>query len=120
MAEGIVKFYKTTKGWGAVSCAELPVGQDVFVHFSVVEVEVEVDGYRELDPGDVVELDYEPGRQDGFSYVATRVLRLRPGPAPTLRRSAGRVVIAPAGTPDTPMEPRRRPSGDGARERPSR
>lgn len=46
-AEGIVKFLKAEKGWGAISSPALPAGQDAFAHFSAVEA----DGYRALTEG---------------------------------------------------------------------
>src|SRR4051812_46798246 len=108
MARGVVKFFKSEKGWGAITCDELPDGKDVWIHFS----DIEAVGYRALEAGDVVDFDYEPARQDSFDFRATRARRLESGPAPTLRRSGRQVVIAPAGTPDTPMTPRRhRPAG---------
>lgn len=104
----MVKFFKSEKGWGAISCDELPNGQDVWIHFS----DIEGTGYRVLEAGDVVDFDYEPARQDSFNFRATRARRLESGPAPTLRRTGTRVVIAPASTPDTPMTPRQhRPAG---------
>ena len=107
MAQGVVKFYKTEKGWGAITSGELPDGCDAWVHFSVIETE----GYRSLQAGDVVDFDYEPARQDSFSYRATRARHVQSGPAPTLRRVREHVIIADDDTPDTPLTPkRRRPS----------
>ncbi|GAA2012615.1 cold shock domain-containing protein [Nakamurella flavida] len=103
MARGTVKFLKTEKGWGAISSPELPPGCDAFVHFS----EIQARGYRELHAGDRVEFDHHPARQDSFLFVATRVRRPGPGPAPTLRRDGQRVIAVPNGTPDTPLTPRR-------------
>lgn len=108
VARGVVKFFKSENGLGAIGCDELPDGQDAFVHFS----DNEAAGYRALEAGDVVDFDYEPARQDSFNFRATRARRLESGPAPTLRRTGTRVVIAPASTPDTPMTPRQhRPAG---------
>ena len=92
------------KGWGAIHCSELPAGQDVWVHFSVIEGV----GYHALHAGDIVDFDYEPARQDSFTFRATRARRVAPGSAPTLRREGERVVIADDCTPDTPLTPRRR------------
>ncbi len=39
------------------------------MHFSVVDVP----GYRTLQPGQVVVVDWEERDQDGFTYTATRV-----------------------------------------------
>ncbi|MFC7623413.1 cold-shock protein [Microlunatus sp. GCM10028923] len=72
MARGTVKFYKSDKGWGAISSAELPPGLDAFVHYSAIEAE----GFRELHQGDEVDFDYEPAVQDSFRFVATRARRL--------------------------------------------
>lgn len=72
MARGIVKFFKPDKGYGAIASADLPDGLDAWVHFSVIEM----DGYRALNPGDVVEFDYEPAQQDSFRFRATRVRRV--------------------------------------------
>ncbi|HZZ47918.1 MAG TPA: cold shock domain-containing protein [Pseudonocardia sp.] len=68
MATGVVKFFKTEKGWGAISSPELPDGLDAFVHFSVIEAE----GFRAFEAGDPVEFDYQPAQQDSFRFVATR------------------------------------------------
>ncbi len=103
MTRGVVKFFKAEKGWGAIASDDLPAGHDAFVHFSVIEGS----GYRALTAGDVVEFDYEPARQDSFSFRATRARHVAPGPAPTLRRTGGQVVIAEDGTPDTPLTPKR-------------
>ena len=104
VARGVVKFFKQEKGWGAIHCSELPAGQDVWVHFSVIEGV----GYHALHAGDIVDFDYEPARQDSFTFRATRARRVAPGSAPTLRRVGERVVIADDCTPDTPLTPRRR------------
>lgn len=103
MAHGVVKFYKAEKGWGAISSPELPPGEDVFVHFSVVES----DGYRAFDPGDEVDFDYERAQQDSFVFRAIRARRLAAGPAPTLRRAGQDVVVVVDGNPDTPLTPKR-------------
>ena len=64
-----MKFYKADKGWGAISSPDLPEGRDAWVHFSVIEM----DGYRTLEAGDLVEFDYEAAVQDSFRFRATRV-----------------------------------------------
>ena len=71
VATGTVKFYKAEKGWGAISCPELPDGSDAWVHFSAIEGV----GYKTLEPGEVVEFKYESARQDSFRFTATRVRR---------------------------------------------
>ena len=102
MAHGVVKFFKTEKGWGVIVSPEVP--GDVWVHFS----NIEADGYRSLDAGDLVDFAYEEARQDSFRFRTTRARRIGSGPAPTLRRSGSQVVIVPDGTPDTPLTPRSR------------
>lgn len=66
MPRGIVKFFKSSKGWGAITSDELADGQDAFVHFSVIES----GGYRAWDGGDIVDFDYETARQDIFHFRA--------------------------------------------------
>lgn len=92
MAYGVVKWFKSEKGTGAIRSAELPPGRDAWVHFSVIEG----DGYRSLEVDEAVEFDYEAVKQDSFDYRATRVRRLDPGetapepglsPQPKPRRS---------------------------------
>ncbi|MGI3783116.1 MAG: cold shock domain-containing protein [Janthinobacterium lividum] len=97
-----MKFYKTEKGWGAITSDAVPEG-DAWVHFSVIEGT----GYRELTAGELVDFDFEPAQQDSFRYVATRVRRVAAGPAPTLRRRGDSVRIEPDDTPDTPLAERR-------------
>lgn len=63
---GRVKFWKTDKGWGAISSETLPPGRDAFAHFSVIEA----DGYRELAQGQAVEFRYRATRQDRFEFIA--------------------------------------------------
>lgn len=103
MPTGVVKFYKAEQGWGAIASDALPGAADVWVHFSVIEGT----GYRELVAGDVVDFDAEAAQQDSFRYRATRVRRLRSGPAPTLRRRGVEVRIEPDDAPDTPLRTRR-------------
>jgi cold shock CspA family protein/ribosomal protein S18 acetylase RimI-like enzyme len=63
---GRVKFWKSDKGWGAISSETLPPGRDAFAHFSVIEA----DGYRELAQGQAVEFRYRATRQDRFEFIA--------------------------------------------------
>jgi CspA family cold shock protein len=72
MTQGTVKFYKEDKGYGAISSPDLPAGFDAWVHFSAIEM----DGYRSLEVGDLVEFDYEQVQQDSFRFRATRVRKL--------------------------------------------
>lgn len=71
---GVVKFWKSEKGWGAISSDSLPAGRDAFAHFSAIEA----DGYRELVAGQVVDFRYHAARKDSFDFVADWV-RAHPG-----------------------------------------
>jgi CspA family cold shock protein len=65
-SDGVVKFWREEKGWGAISSADLPAGRDAWAHFSVIDME----GYRSLTEGQRVEFRYHPARQDSFDFVA--------------------------------------------------
>lgn len=72
-ARGVVKFWKSDKGWGAISSDALPAGRDAFAHFSVIDAE----GYRELTAGQVVEFRYHAARQDSFDFVVDWIRAVR-------------------------------------------
>ena len=54
MAVGKVKWFNDRKGYGFI---EQPGGEDVFVHFSVIEGE----GFKSLDEGQEVEFEVTQG-----------------------------------------------------------
>ncbi len=56
MAEGIVKWFNDSKGFGFI---EQEDGPDVFVHFS----EIRSDGFKSLSEGDRVTFDIEQGQK---------------------------------------------------------
>ena len=56
MAEGIVKWFNETKGFGFI---EQEDGPDVFVHFSAIML----DGFKSLNEGDRVVFDIEQGKK---------------------------------------------------------
>jgi CspA family cold shock protein len=54
MAQGTVKWFNATKGFGFITTEE---GNDVFVHFSAIQT----DGFKTLDEGQKVSFDLEEG-----------------------------------------------------------
>jgi CspA family cold shock protein len=78
MAVGTVKFYKSEKGWGAISSSELPPGMDAFISFADIKGQT---GFREFAAGDHVEFEYRPAQQDSFRFVATWAQRVGNGPS---------------------------------------
>ncbi|MBW2540354.1 MAG: cold-shock protein [Deltaproteobacteria bacterium] len=56
MANGIVKWFNDSKGFGFI---EQEDGSDVFVHFS----EIKSDGFKSLSEGDRVTFDIEQGQK---------------------------------------------------------
>lgn len=68
MSTGTVKWFDSKKGFGFIIG---PEGQDVFVHFSVIQT----DGYRTLRDGEPVEYEVERGAK---GLLAKSVRRLAP------------------------------------------
>ena len=66
MAVGIVKWFDCKKGFGFIVDGD---GQDVFVHFSVIEG----DGFRRLRDGERVEYEVTQGAK-GLSAIKVRSL----------------------------------------------
>lgn len=66
MSKGTVKWFNDKKGFGFL--VDPDSGEDVFVHFSVIEGE----GYRSLQEGDEVDFDQEESQKGSR---ATRVVR---------------------------------------------
>ena len=53
---GIVKWFNDSKGYGFISLED---GEDVFVHHS----EIQGDGFKTLNEGEIVEFEVAPGRK---------------------------------------------------------
>ena len=72
ISTGVVKFYKATKGWGAISDAAT-APWDIWFSFSHV-----VGDFRSppVEAGQRVEVEYERADQDSFRYRARSVRRL--------------------------------------------
>ncbi len=66
MATGKVKWFSNQKGYGFVALED---GNDVFVHYSVIEG----DGYKTLTEGDSVEIEYQEGPK---GPQATKVVKI--------------------------------------------
>ncbi len=64
MPRGVVKWFNNTMKYGFITQEE---GEEVFVHFS----EIQVEGYKTLKKGDLVEFDLEGGDK------GRRALRVR-------------------------------------------
>ena len=69
---GSVVSWNGDEGWGVLRSAD--VGSDVFALFS----ELAMDGYRSLEPGQLVRFECEhfPSGQDGYVYRAFNVTLL--------------------------------------------
>ncbi|AUS69128.1 cold-shock protein [Lactococcus lactis] len=56
MANGTVKWFNATKGFGFITSED---GKDLFAHFS----EIQTDGFKTLDEGQKVEFDVGEGQR---------------------------------------------------------
>ncbi|MFZ2380969.1 cold-shock protein [Leuconostoc falkenbergense] len=56
MANGTVKWFNATKGFGFITSED---GHDLFAHFSAIQS----DGFKSLDEGQKVEFDVEEGQR---------------------------------------------------------
>ena len=67
MNQGTVKWFNAEKGYGFLSNDE--GGDDVFVHFSAIQV----DGYKTLNEGQKITFDVEPDPKNSSKMRAVNV-----------------------------------------------
>jgi CspA family cold shock protein len=67
MARGKVKWFNDSKGYGFIESQE--GGKDLFVHFSAIQM----DGFRTLAEGQVVEFEVSSGERGEFAENVIRV-----------------------------------------------
>ena len=67
MKQGTVKWFNAEKGFGFISTED---GNDVFVHFSAIQV----DGFKTLAEGQKVTFDTEPDPKDTGKLRAVNVI----------------------------------------------
>ena len=65
MANGTVKWFNATKGFGFITSED---GQDLFAHFSAIQS----DGFKSLDEGQKVEFDVEEGQRGPQAVTITK------------------------------------------------
>lgn len=63
---GLVREWDNEEGWGVIDSPQTPGG--CWAHYN----DVAVAGYKSLDPGQSVHLEWEAVEQDGFAYRAVR------------------------------------------------
>jgi cold shock protein len=64
--QGVVKWFNAAKGYGFI---QRQSGEDVFVHFSAIEM----DGYKSLNEGQLVEFEVKQGPKGFQAESVTRV-----------------------------------------------
>ncbi len=67
-ADGTVKLWRDEKGHGIIACPQV-APFDIWCHFS----HIEMDGFKKLDVGQRVIVDFVRADQESFRYVARRV-----------------------------------------------
>jgi CspA family cold shock protein len=63
-----VREWHAEQGWGVLDCPDTPGG--CWAHFS----HLDMPGYRALNPGQQVRLDWETTEVDGYHYCAVHVV----------------------------------------------
>ena len=67
MNTGVVKWFNSSKGYGFITIDA--IGEDVFVHFSAIQV----DGFKTLEEGQKVTFDVESDPKDSRKLRAVNV-----------------------------------------------
>ncbi len=66
--EAVCRLWNGNEGWGVLDSPETPGG--CWTHFSHIDMA----GYRSLDEGQRVQLQWRAPGQDGYDYAAVRVI----------------------------------------------
>ena len=69
---GTVKYWREEKGYGAIA-SDTTAPWGIWCHFARI---VDMPGFRSLEPGQRVDVEYVRMDQESFRFVATRVRRL--------------------------------------------
>jgi CspA family cold shock protein len=67
MVRGIVRLWNAGEGWGVIDSPATPGG--CFASFATLRME----GFRTLDAGQVVDLEFDKFTADGYDFYATAV-----------------------------------------------
>jgi cold shock protein len=73
---GKVKWWSDAKGYGAIETDQTGLW-DIWCHFGAIVGS----GFRTLEPGETVYVEYVRFDQESFKYIARSVRRLNPPPA---------------------------------------
>jgi len=71
---GTVKYWREEKGYGAIA-SDATAPWDIWCHFMRI---VDMPGFRSLEPGQRVDVEYIRMDQESFRFIATRLRRLDP------------------------------------------
>ena len=71
---GTVKYWREEKGYGVIA-SDATAPRDIWRHFMHI---VDMPGFRSLEPGQRVDVEYVRMDQESFRFIATRVRRLDP------------------------------------------
>lgn len=85
--EGTVRFWRNEDGWGVIDSVQTPGG--CWAHISAVAVE----GYKSLESGQAVLLEWEAAQQDGYAYRAVSTWPADRPPADELPASASTACL---------------------------